>query len=175
MRDERETGAGAPRKIDAIMHIRVFRPLVTRVGGIVIKAYEPVDEMESMDHIEVRTRRDAVDAIYDKLVKDRQEILKNYKNLLVEINVEGKGFVLTLGESTEPQEGIKPELLFPRPARLLRVGVVKEGSVKWIRPRRGTQYYVYEGLVEIPRDADAVIIETDRGTRVIKTPTAPTR
>lgn len=162
-----------PRKVDAIIHIRVFRPLITRVGGIVIKVYEPVDELESMEKVELRTRKDAMDAVYNKLQKDRTATLQRYRNMLVEVDAEGKGFVLSMGESTEPPEGLKPEMLFPRPSRLLRLGVVRDGTIKWTRPRRGAHHYVYEGIVEIPRDADAVVIETERGRRVIKKPSTP--
>ena len=80
--------------------------------------------------------------------------------------------------------GGKP--LYPRPSRLLRVGVVRVGRVlermgesgggyarlgqediEWHRPRG--EVYVFEGEVEAPEDVAYVIIEADHGARWVRT------
>ncbi len=173
-RESQQSTAESYKKADAILHLRVYKPQITRVGGVLMKVYEPLEEAESLERIEVRTKKDIVDAIYNKVQKDKPRLISRYRDALVEVDVEGKGFALFLGESTEGEESLKPDLIFPRPARIIRVGVVKQGQVKWAKPKKGTQYYVFEGLVEVPKGADAVIVETDRGRRIITRPYTPT-
>jgi len=156
------------RSVDAIMTLRVYRPVITRVGGVTLRVYEPLDEYESIEKISLKTRKDAVDAVYNKLVKDRHKLFSPHGDSLVEGEVKGTGFELLMGRSEEHREGLEPQLLFPRPARLLRLGLIRGGEIKWVKPRRGAQYYVFEGPIDLPKDVEAVIIETDRGRSVIK-------
>lgn len=75
--------------------------------------------------------------------------------------------------------------LFPRPARLRRVGVVRlervlksmekhggyallgDGDIEWYRASR--EVYVFEGEAEVPDDIAYVVLETASGVRWIRT------
>jgi len=100
----------------------------------------------------------------------------------LEVRVEGEGVVEWMGESPRYRA---QRLLFPRPARLRRVGVLTrealEGaergigyvdvgleSVKWIPV--GGEVYVYEGTLAAPDDVIAVYLDTDEGVRLVFNP-----
>ncbi len=99
--------------------------------------------------------------------------------------------VTTSGERTSiigefPSEGkTEMQMLFPRPARLRRVGVITlktlldkgmsnesaaftltEDMIKYYKVR--DEVYVYEGKVRAPRDVYLLILETDLGRRVLR-------
>jgi len=157
------------KKIEAIAHIKVYRPKITRVGRLVLKVYEPVPEAEALEKITIKTKKDAIDAIYDKVQKEKRKLTQKFENALIEVDVEGRGFALHLGENTEKREELKNiELIFPRPAKLNRIGLMQKDKIRWLKPKKGEELYVYEGFIEIPKEISAVILETELGTRIIR-------
>jgi len=100
----------------------------------------------------------------------------------LEVRVEGEGVVEVMGEAPKYRA---QRMLFPRPARLRRVGVLTrealEGagrgigyvdvgldSVEWV-PVEG-EVYVYEGTISAPDHVIAVYLDTDEGTRLVFNP-----
>ncbi len=103
----------------------------------------------------------------------------------VEIEVSGleeEPRVVVLGVSPS-YEGRKP--LFPRPARLLRVGILRESTVRtrgfdergyaelkveediqWFKVRG--KVYVFEGLVEAEPDVVYIVVDTEYGRRWVR-------
>ena len=64
-------------------------------------------------------------------------------------------------------------VLFPRPARLVSVRVI-ENDIEGMRPvnqlRKATpreRFYVYIGRVDLPRNVWGIVVETDRGMRIV--------
>lgn len=97
------------------------------------------------------------------------------KGYYVEVEITAPGYSAAEGvgefDSTYP-------LLFPRPARLCRIGIISKNNnvgkedgislenIKWI-DFTIDEVYVYEGLIEVAGEWQSIIIETDQGTRVI--------
>ncbi len=100
----------------------------------------------------------------------------------LEVEVEGQGIVERMGESPKYRA---QRLLFPRPARLRKVGILDrealnkaskglgyivfdKTSMKWFSVEE--EVYVYEGTITAPEDVIAVYLETDEGGRLVFNP-----
>ncbi|MCE4619095.1 MAG: hypothetical protein F7C37_06620 [Desulfurococcales archaeon] len=99
-----------------------------------------------------------------------------------EVEVEGGGAKRIMGEAPKYRA---QRMLFPRPARLLRVGLLRKGmeprlrgagyagfskdDLEWITPSE--EVYVYEGVIQAPEDVIAVYLETSEGGRLVFNPT----
>ncbi|MCE4612721.1 MAG: hypothetical protein F7C07_02670 [Desulfurococcales archaeon] len=146
-----------------------------RAGDVKLEALKParVEELEErgdprevlMKLVETSTRRGDAD--------------------FIEVSVEAGDVKEFFGDSPRHAGG---RMLYPRPARLLRVGVVrvkrlaeagsgavelKEGDVEWHTVRGNI--YVYEARIEAPDDVALVIIDTSEGRRVVKIQRSLTR
>ena len=161
---EGSRSSGEQRLVKAIISVRVFKPEILRVGKVILQAYVPVEDRSRIEEVSLKTRRDDIEALLSKVYKIKRE-LNMKEEALVEIEVEGKGFALHVGERKGEKD--KAALLFPRPARLLKIGLMKEGKIRWYRVPRDKEYYVYEGYIEVPEDVQVIILETDAGTRVV--------
>ena len=103
-----------------------------------------------------------------------------------EVEVEGGGVRRIMGEAPKYRA---QRMLFPRPARLLRLGLLRRGTeprlrgtgyvgfskedLEWITP--GEEVYVYEGVIQAPDDVIAVYLETSEGGRLVFNPTLSRR
>lgn len=99
-----------------------------------------------------------------------------------EVEVEGGGVRRIMGEAPKYRA---QRMLFPRPARLLRVGLLRrslepktrgvgfvgfsKGDLEWITV--GDEVYVYEGVIQAPDDVVGVYLETSEGGRLVFNPT----
>ncbi len=110
-----------------------------------------------------------------------EAISRRGKGDYVEVRVEGAGVVEVMGESPRYRA---QRLLFPRPVRLRRLGVVRAGKA---RPAEGSgyavirledvewinldgEYYVYEGTLQASDDVLAVYLDTEEGPRILFNP-----
>ncbi len=158
------------KKVKAIMKTMFYEPSLTRVGRTVIKVYQPLEDASSIEEIEISTSREVLSALEERMERARKEASKmNADKSFMEISIEGKGFALHKGEyrgiSAEPKE----KMLFPRPARLRALGLLKkEGEIEWLRQSFRKELYVYEGEIEYPKDYIGVILDTEYGRRVYR-------
>ncbi len=156
------------RLVKALMTIRMYKPEIIRVGKVILKTYVLMEDKTKIEELDVKTRKPEVESLLAKLFSVKREILSEVKeeDVLVSIDVEGKGFALHMGDSSRGDS--EKNILFPKPSKLIRVGVISDkGGVKWYKPPRDKEYYVYEGFIEIPENAIGVIIDTEAGSRVI--------
>ncbi len=169
---EKKSKQQAKKKpVKAIVNIRVFQPEIIKIRNIVLKIYKPVDSETRLEEITVYTSRDVIDALNERIERMKKKLARELPKGLIDIQIEGKGFALHLGDYTEETEE-KRILIFPRPSRLMRLGVLRtsqeEVKVEWIKKSFRNELYVYEGFLEIPKGIDAVVLETENGTRVLK-------
>ncbi|MEM1619513.1 MAG: hypothetical protein QXU52_02010 [Fervidicoccaceae archaeon] len=158
--------SGAPEKVEGIMTVKRYVPRLVRVGELLLKVYEALPELEKIEKVEARGEGDVVEPLLRRITRALKEVSSPAEELLVEVDAEGRGFALHVGRSSErPKPG--ETVLFPRPARLVRVGLPKGETIKWLRPDK-REYHVFEGFVEAPSWVDVVLIETDKGLRAVK-------
>ena len=151
--------------------VRRFRRDTIDLGGVSLGVLRLVSE-----NIE-RRKGDPVDVLYSIIEKiDRGSV-----DSLVEVTVsDSRSYII--GEVLEEAEG-RPRLLFPRPARLIRAGVVRIGAlelagkssmyvVKGVSAALrsvGRNVYVYEGIVKSDdKDVYLVVLDTEFGRRIIR-------
>jgi len=164
---EASQSEGVEKSVEGVMSIRFYKPTIVRVGDVVIKAYEPLGEREVLEKIEIKTKSDAVDAVYRKIQREKRKLIEGNESLMVEIEVKGKGFALYLGDISRKEPNGDTTILFPRPAKLNRIGVYRNNRVVWTTLRK-EEYYVYEGYVELPEDVELVFLDTSYGIRVLR-------
>jgi len=145
--------------------VRLFKPVVVRVGSVVLKAYELVEEKQVVEEVGESSEGALADALFKLLLREKRSLAKEREGGLVEVSCRAKDVVVAVGEAPSG-EGGSGQLLFPRPAKLKRVGLWSGGEVKWVSV--GGSYYVYDGYVEAPRGVEVVLLETDRGTKVLR-------
>ena len=155
------------KKVKAILKITTFKPEMLKLPGMILKVYTPVEDASKLDEITITTRREIVDALDKRLERKRREIVNQYPGSFIEITLEGKGFALHSGEYARGYQGTEDNLIYPRPSRLERVGVIDEsGRVRWVKKHFRRIYYVYEGVIEVSGENNSVLIETENGRRI---------
>ncbi|MCE4602307.1 MAG: hypothetical protein F7C08_04040 [Desulfurococcales archaeon] len=138
-------------------------------GGVLIEVLKPVKEYLTEE------AGDPVDVILRVSEASSKASTGDY----FEVIVEDRDVKRIMGES--PRRGQRRrsvERIFPRPAKLLRVGILRvsqagdEGGrqfrvedAEWHAPRG--EVYVYEGRVRIDEGVAAVIVDTDAGREII--------
>ena len=139
-------------------------------GGVSIEVLRPVKEYSTEE------AGDPVDVILRVSEASSKASTGDY----FEVIVEDREVKRIMGES--PRRGQRQrkgvDMIFPRPARLLRVGILKSGQAEgeggsqfrledaeWHAPRGVV--YVYEGRVRIGSNVDAVVVDTDAGREII--------
>lgn len=148
--------------------VRCFKAETARIGGVGLLLHRLV----SSDSLK------ETGDVYDAIAGITEAYLKERGCDLVEVEVEGSQARIIHGDSREYQG---PRLLFPRPSRLYRLGVLRgsaltrvegyyvvdEGGIEWYEP--GKDYYVYESRLEAPDDVIYVIIDSEHGRRWVRT------
>ncbi len=98
----------------------------------------------------------------------------------VVVEVQGQGFKSSMGEGSRRGGGL---ILYPKPARLKRVGIVRvqalkqagssgyysfsEGDVEWFNVG-DERIYVYDADVEAPPDVVFLVVDTDEGRSIAR-------
>lgn len=155
----------------------VVKVTVTRFGKSVLEV-GPV-RLTTLKPIEVSTEHVEGDVI-EVLAKISESEALREEVAYVVVEIAGAGAKLIYGDTKERG---RERALLPRPARLLKVGVVRLGSLKY-DPRLGAvvfeekdvewhavegDVYVFDSRVEVEGDVAFVVLETDLGRAVVKT------
>lgn len=156
--------------------IKVYDSETIDLGGVrlsVLRLRERVASEESGDK---------VDAVLRAVERESRKPRGSY----FEVEAEEGEHRIIMGESPRYPGS---RMLFPRPARLLRVGVLRAGDlasrrsdgggaalpadrISWHEPPG--EFYVYESKVEAPGDVLLLIIDTDLGRRYLRLQRAST-
>ncbi len=141
--------------------VRYYRAVSFRAGPVLLRGYRlEKSEERSGDLFDVLT--DLAER-YRKTPDAVVEVIR----LNPKTGEEAEAAVYTTGQGA---------LLFPRPARLQTVRLLDEAVVKAQAPtplerlptyRPSGDYYVYIGDVAVERPAAGIILETDKGVRVL--------
>ncbi len=144
-----------------------------RFGDVRMDVLYPVKEYETLEAGEP----------LDIMLRVSEENAKSGVGDFFEVVVEDKEARRIMGEAPRRawRGRTRTVKIFPRPARLVRVGVVhrdklsSEGGagvelfsiedVKWYKPR--ARVFVYEGHLEAGSDVAAIILETELGPRIV--------
>ncbi|MCE4601504.1 MAG: hypothetical protein F7C38_08140 [Desulfurococcales archaeon] len=142
-------------------------------GPVEIGVLRPGREYES---VEVGSPIEILLNVIEKSTKSREG---DY----FEVTVEAPGIIEVMGESPKYRS---QRMLFPRPARLVRVGILrserigslpsvsgdyivfKRDDLEWYE--EGEEVYVYEGSLQASEDVVLVYIETALGPRILIPP-----
>jgi len=152
----------------------LYKARTLRLPGIEIDVLEKISEKD-INSISV----DQIDKAYDRLMEVAERVLaevrgkKTYYVAEVRLyNDKGEEIAVYSEAMGSKSEAIR---LFPAPARLKRIGVVKEQVVKqskfshalvnWITMKEDV--YVYEGTVKMDESIEFLILETEKGTTII--------
>ena len=150
-----------------------YRVAELKFNGVTLEVLQPVKTYETEE----------VGDPIDIMLKVSEENSKSSVGDYFEIIAEDREVKRFMGETVKrlsrQKRGI--EKIFPRPSRLLKLGVVekqdKEGvqssgmisirmeDVKWYTPRRVV--YVYEGRVTFSSDTLALIVDTEHGRSIL--------
>lgn len=150
--------------------VRWYNAGTIKVDGVTIGVLKPLKTVESVE----------VGDPIDVMLKVAEDNARQKKGEYLEIIVEGSELREIMGESPRYKS---TRLLFPIPSRLRRVGIVKfrllkesreggyftfsAGDVEWHDINE--EVYVYEGKLEAPSDVLFIVLDTDRGLRIVKT------
>jgi len=154
-----------------------YRRTTVRAGDVKIEALKPAS-------VEEREERGDPREILVRLV---EESARRREEGFTEVSVEAGDVREFFGDS--PRQG-GGRMIYPRPARLLRIGLVRleslarkaggggsidlgDEDVEWHRTRG--EVYVYEANIEAPPDVALVIVDTSEGRRIVKIQRSLTR
>ena len=150
--------------------VKCFKTGKARIGGVKLSLLKlvTVDSFEESGDV-----YDAVAGITDAYTKEKG---CDY----VEVDIESHHSKIYYGDSPEYQGS---RMLFPRPARLHRIGILRssnpklkrvegyyvidDSSLEWYRLRG--KYYVFESRVEAPEDILYIVVDTEYGRRWVRT------
>lgn len=156
-----------PSRTRFLVGIRVLEPKMVTLGPVVLKCYVPAHEEMEEREVELKGAALLKDAAVAEALRLKKSLAKRCREgSLVIVEVSAKGFVYRSCWYVKPRSEEKG-LLFPSPARLIRLGVFRNGSLEWYKPDSGLEVYVYEGWVDAPNDVKLVIMETEEGSRVL--------
>ncbi|MEB3780392.1 MAG: hypothetical protein GSR85_09235 [Desulfurococcales archaeon] len=139
------------------------------IGGVSIGVLKPSKVVESVE----------IGDPIDTMLRIAEDNARLKKGDYFEVVVEGSEIREIIGE-TPRYRWSRP--LFPVPSRLRRIGIVRVSDVKesieggfFTFTRDDVEWhtveeeiYVYEGKLEAPSDVLFVILDTDRGLRMVK-------
>jgi len=141
--------------------VRVYKRTVLRLGPV------------QLDTLRLYRVEEARGHPFDVLT-DYAERFRGTPDAVVEVvELDEKGEEREVAAYTSA-EGLP--LLFPRPARLRRVYVIDDVAASSNAPQPlermpsyapSEEYYVYVGRIAVEKDAFAVLLETDMGTRLV--------
>ncbi|MCE4620320.1 MAG: hypothetical protein F7C33_04775 [Desulfurococcales archaeon] len=157
-----------PARKSSKVKMRWYRVERKEFGPVVLDVLLPAKEYET---VEVG---DPIEIILEHLEKGS----KNKEGDFFEVSVEAPGIIEIVGENPRYKS---QRMLFMKPARLLRVGVLEKEDVeaggegeyivvskdkfKWYDA--GSNYYVYEGTLQVAENVAAVLLETSEGPRLV--------
>ncbi|MCE4624342.1 MAG: hypothetical protein F7C35_00550 [Desulfurococcales archaeon] len=158
--------------------VRWFKRARVKVSGVELDVLKPVKEIE----------REEVGAPLDVLMRVAEE-LSTTGGGTFEVEVEG-GVRRVFGEEKAPEPSdSEVSMLFPRPARLKSIAVVRfnaleeasEGGVSVFAVKEDklrfakvkSELYVYEGRIKAPDDVYLIVLDTDLGRRLVRVPREP--
>ena len=157
-----------PARKSAKVKMRWYSVERKEFGPVVLDVLFPVKDYET---VEVG---DPIEIILEHLEKGS----KNKEGDFFEVNVEAPGIIEIVGENPRYRS---QRMLFMKPARLLRVGVLETESVeagsegeyivvskdkfKWYDVNG--DYYIYEGILQVADNIVAVLLETSEGPRLV--------
>ncbi len=154
-----------------LLRTRVLRPYLLKLGPLAIRGLVVVDE--SWGETRVREKKDSV-----KLLHSLYNVAANRTYRAVK---SGGGFVETeavgIGAAALDGDGSYSEakaLMFPKPSRLIRVGVAWAGravekldDMDWYEVPAQLEFYIYEGSVEAEKPWEMLVLDTEDGQRII--------
>ncbi len=144
------------------LEVRYYKPELRRLGPLTLEVLRLV-RIEPLE-LSAVTPSDAVDRVYDILVN----VVERYRGgepMVVEVRAYLKTGEIAAATLTKQTGHRAVTMLFPRPARLFRIGVGGPEGVKWFDVAEDV--YVYHGRVELPESVDIVMLDTEEGLRVI--------
>lgn len=154
------------QQIVIVWNIKVLEPRLVSMGPIVLKCYINNPVLEKIEEKKLTIKENLFESISKEVLKVKKEISKKIKpNSIVLIEVSGKGFAYKHGGKIEDTG--EERLLFPAPSKLVKIGLHKDGKIHWIKPKKEEELYVYEGIVDIPKEIDFVIIDTENGSHIL--------
>ncbi|AFH43350.1 hypothetical protein [Fervidicoccus fontis] len=155
--------------VKAVAYINVYTPESIEVRGIKLKAYVLNDKESAIKEITAPSVLDIVSKAREILKKHLSGELKNLSGGLITVDISGKGFSFYYGEYIGEERN--KELLFPRPAKLLKIGyyVNENGEMKRKLAKKSfdKEYYVYEGEIQFPQGIEGIVLATEYGSRSI--------
>jgi len=161
-----------PRGIQEVkVTVRWFEYEKKNYGKVELGVLRPVKVYES---VEVGSPIEVLLSIIEKSTKSREG---DY----FEVKVEAPGIIEVMGESPRYRG---QRALFPRPAKLNRVGILTSDKIASLTNKTGGDYvtfklddltwyvekdevYVYEGTMNAEDDVVAVYLDTSEGPRII--------
>ncbi len=146
------------------LEVEYFKPVVVELGPVRLEAYERVKtEKIKLDYL---SESEAVDKVYDILVNVVERYRSDKEPRLIEVRArvkQGEIVAATLTKSMSQTAGV---LLFPRPVKLLRLGVKEESKpLIWFTPEK--DLYVFHGRISLPETVEYIVLDTEEGLRVL--------
>jgi len=152
----------------------LYKARTLRLSSVEIDVLEKTSE-KSIGSISA----DQVDKAYDKLMEVAERVLAEVRDkkayYVAEVrlyNDKGEEIAVCGEAMGSRSEAVK---LFPAPARLKRVGIVKKDVAKqnkfshalinWVTIKEDV--YVYEGAIKMDENIEFLILETEKGTTVV--------
>ncbi len=154
-----------------LLRTRVLRPQVLELGPISIRGL--VVEDESWGETRVREKKDRVKLIHSLYNVASNRTYRAVKSIggFVETEAVGIGAAALDGDGSYSEARV---LLYPKPSRLLRVGVAWAGEkvekledLDWYEVPAHLEFYVYEGVIEAEKPWDFIVLDLEDGQRII--------
>jgi hypothetical protein len=144
------------------LEVRYYKPELKSLGPVLIEVYR-LAKIEPLE-LGAITPGDAVDRVYDILAN----VVERYRSsefMVVEVRAYLKtGEIAAATLTRQPTRTML--MMFPRPVRLVRLGVkLRENGIRWYRVSE--ELYVYQGKLELPEDVELVVLDTEEGVRVV--------
>jgi len=157
--------------LKVLLRTRVLRPQVLELGPISIRGL--VVEDESWGETRVREKKDRIKLIHSLYNVASNRTYRAVKSIggFVETEAVGIGAAALDGDGSYSEAQI---LLYPKPSRLLRVGIAWAGEkvekledLDWYEVPAHLEFYVYEGGIEAEKPWDLIVLDLEDGQRIL--------
>lgn len=154
-----------------MLRTRTLRPQVLNLGPISIKGL--VVEDESWGETRLREKKDRIKLIHSlhNVASNRTHRAVKSAGVFVETEAVGIGAAALDGDGSYSGARI---LLYPKPSRLLRVGVAWAGKrvekledLDWYEVPAHVEFYVYEGGIEAEKPWDLIVLDLEDDQRIV--------
>ncbi len=171
-----------------LLRVREFEPKEIKFDDISILLLKPVREDWVEENIDIKEGEDVHDRFHDLLDKKLEELVRDRKDVFVEIEASMPGLTVKVGGGDYTGRIIA---LSPRPSKLLRIGIIEENGqtgsnsqessssnssvsqgfklpmdkAKWYDVEE--DLYLFEGFVLSKKQWKAIIFVTEHGERVL--------